>query len=297
VVPGDWAPTFWRIEGPEQVAVFLPSATKAVHCGECRDNGPFIRSSCLAQLADVPGCKERAALSFLKTRSVRIVIDLLSPANRKVIESDAGADQLSALPKLEVVKTALIDSLVSGQLMITKVNSDKDIKELLADDGQLKLSNGAKTLATLDQRIQSLIGNSTEPQLIDVADAVELLKLAYANIEFEDETDDDREAHIAALEHLARTCKKAAQKNKVWLLVARDRDVARYREEGRFSNAPDTKQQKDLARANAEDVPVLMLLRQNGDEAKGWRGLPFWWPVIMTPRSGSGVAGRTRCPR
>lgn len=28
-----------------------------------------------------------------------------------------------------------------------------------------------------------------------------------------------------------------------------------------------------------------MLLRQNGDEAKGWRGLPFWWPVIVTPTS------------
>jgi hypothetical protein len=27
-----------------------------------------------------------------------------------------------------------------------------------------------------------------------------------------------------------------------------------------------------------------MLLRQNGDEDRGWRGLPFWWPVIMTPR-------------
>ena len=63
-------------------------------------------------------------------------------------------------------------------------------------------------------------------------------------------------------------------------------DVARYREEGRFSNAPDTKQQKDLARTNATDIPVLMLLRQNGDEAKVWRGLPFWWPVILTPRSG-----------
>jgi hypothetical protein len=72
----------------------------------------------------------------------------------------------------------------------------------------------------------------------------------------------------------------------MWLLVAKDRDVARYREEGRFSNAPDTKQQKDLARTKADDVPVLMLLRQKGDEARGWRGLPFWWPVIMTPRSG-----------
>ena len=62
--------------------------------------------------------------------------------------------------------------------------------------------------------------------------------------------------------------------------------MSRYREEGRFSNAPDTKQQKDLARAKADDIPVLMLLRQNGQEERGWRGLPFWWPVIVTPRTG-----------
>ena len=80
--------------------------------------------------------------------------------------------------------------------------------------------------------------------LIDVADAVGLLELAYANFVFDDATDDDREAHIAALEHLARTCKKNEVKGKVWLLTAKERDVARYREEGRFSNAPDTKQQK-----------------------------------------------------
>ena len=66
-------------------------------------------------------------------------------------------------------------------------------------------------------------------------------------------------------------------------MVEKDRGMRRYREEGRFSNAPDTKQQ-GKARSKAEEIPTLMLLRQNGEEAKGWRGLPFWWPVIVTPR-------------
>lgn len=325
-----------------------------------------------------------------------------------------------AVPSLDEVKAAVVEALEGGQLMITKVNSDKDISELLADDGQLKLrtpfnmfiggqildrgitinnliafyygrapkrfqqdtvlqhsrmygarpradlavtrfyapqhvyqvmkrihefdaalreavesgahdggvyfiqkdsarglipcspnkllfsdvvsirpgrrlvlsgfqtvarSNGTKTLKALDELVDAKVGGDDEPVLIDVAEAVELLKLAYANLEFDDAGDDDREAHIAALDHLSRTTKKIELKGKVWLLVARDRNVARYREEGRFSNAPDTKQQKDVAREKAEDIPVLMLLRQNGDEDRGWRGLPFWWPVIMTPRS------------
>lgn len=325
------------------------------------------------------------------------------------------------LPSLEDVKKAVVESLEAGQLMITKVNSDNDIKKLLADDGQLKLrtpfnmfiggqildrgitignligfyygrnpnrfqqdtvlqhsrmygarstadlavtrfyapqhvyqvmkrinefdaalreafqsgahdggvyfiqkdasnrlipcspnkllfsdvvsirpgrrlvfsgfqtvykSNGAKNLEALDKQVKNLVGSSQEPVLIDVAEGVQLLKLAYANLEFDNSSEGDHEAHIAALEHLARTCKKEQLKGKIWLLIAKDRNVARYREEGRFSNAPDTKQQKDLARTKAEDIPVLMLLRQNGDEAKGWRGLPFWWPVIVTPRTG-----------
>jgi hypothetical protein len=325
------------------------------------------------------------------------------------------------LPKLEDVKKAVVDSLDVSQLMITKVNSDNDIRKLLADDGQLKLrtpfnmfiggqildrgitisnligfyygrnpnrfqqdtvlqhsrmygarskadlavtrfyapqhvyqvmkrihefdaalreafesgehdggvyfiqkdassrlipcspnkllfsdvvsirpgrrlvlsgfqtvskSRGTENLRALDARVENLVGSAQAPILIDVTEAVELLKLAYANLEFDDSTDDDREAHIAALEHLARTCKKPQFKGKVWLLAAKDRNVARYREEGRFSNAPDTKQQKDLALTKAEHIPVLMLLRQNGDEAKGWRNFPFWWPVVMTPRTG-----------
>jgi Z1 domain-containing protein/type III restriction/modification enzyme restriction subunit len=334
------------------------------------------------------------------------------------------------LPVFEDVKTAVIDSLLTGQLMITKVNSDNEIKNLLASDGQLKLrtpfnmfiggqildrgitinnliafyygrnpnrfqqdtvlqhsrmygarssadltitrffaplhvyqimkrihefdgalreafesgahdrgvyfmqrdaarrlipcspnkllfsdvvsirpgrrlvlsgfqtvskSAGSKNLSSLDSKIKSLVGSSNTPKLVDVEEAVNLLDLAFANLEFPDEsTDDDRQAHLVALEHLSRMCRKATLKGKVWLMAAADRDVARYREEGRFSNAPDTKQQKDLAQTKADDVPVLMMLRQSGDEAKGWRGLPFWWPVILTSRSSATVIFATK---
>src|SRR5258708_40027268 len=42
-------------------------------------------------------------------------------------------------------------------------------------------------------------------------------------------------------------------------------------------------QQRELI-ARAKIIPTLMLFRQNGEEAKGWRDLGFWWPVIVTPR-------------
>ncbi|HEY6344999.1 MAG TPA: Z1 domain-containing protein [Bryobacteraceae bacterium] len=174
-----------------------------------------------------------------------------------------------------------------NKLLFSDVVSIRPGRRLVLSGFQtVSKSRGTKGLNELDARIEKFTGASEEPVLIDLADGVGLLKRAFANLEFDGVSEDDREAHIAALEHLSRTCKNPDLEGKVWLLAARDRNIARYREEGRYSNAPDTKQQKDLARAKAAQIPVLMLLRQNGDEAKGWRGLPFWWPVIITPRSG-----------
>ncbi len=174
-----------------------------------------------------------------------------------------------------------------NKLLFSDVVSIRPGRRLVPSGFQtVSKSYGTKNLEALDAKIDKLVGSAKEPVLIDVSKGVELLQLAYTNLEFDDSTDDDRKAHVAALEHLSWICKKPELKNKVYLLVAKERNVTRYREEGRFSNAPDTKQQKDSARTKAENVPVLMLLRQNGEEAKGWRDLPFWWPVIVTPRSG-----------
>jgi hypothetical protein len=147
-------------------------------------------------------------------------------------------------------------------------------------------SSGLRNLAALDKQIVDMVGkNPREPVLISVERAVALLELAYANLEFDDSGDDDRKAHLAALEHLSRTSKNTELQGKVWLLTATDRNVVRYREEGRFSNSPDTKQQADLLESKMNDIPALMLFRQNGEESMGWRNLPFWWPVIGTPKS------------
>jgi hypothetical protein len=147
-------------------------------------------------------------------------------------------------------------------------------------------THGAENLKVLDDLIDEVIKSSATPTVLSVGHALQLLELAHGNLVFEDDLEDDREAHADALEHLSRTARDLSMRNKVIVIVERDRNVSRYREEGRFSNAPDTKQQKEKAAEVAKDVPVLMLLRQNGEESKGWRGLPFWWPVIVTPANG-----------
>jgi len=174
-----------------------------------------------------------------------------------------------------------------NKLMFSEVVSIRPGRRLLPTGFQtVAKSVGRKKLQTLDDEISGKLGKSDEePILIPVEKAMELLELAYANLEFEEAGDDGRKAHLAALEHLSRTSKNVELQNKVWLLTATERNIARYRTEGRFSDNPDTKQQADILAPRVKDIPALMLLRQNGEEAKGWRGLAFWWPVIVTPRS------------
>src|SRR4051812_42360101 len=52
---------------------------------------------------------------------------------------------------------------------------------------------------------------------------------------------------------------------------------------GRFSDAPHTMQDRATIRKIIGHKPILILSRQDGREEDGWRGTPFWWPVLYLP--------------
>jgi hypothetical protein len=174
-----------------------------------------------------------------------------------------------------------------NKLMFSEVVSIRPGRRLLPTGFQtVAKSVGKKTLQALDDQISGEFVNSGEqPALISVEKAIELLELAYANLEFDEACDDNRKGHLAALEHLSRTSKNPELRGNAWLLTATDRNLSRYRPNGRFSDNVDQKQQANNLGSKVDDIPALMLIRQNGEEIQGWRGLPFWWPVIVTPRS------------
>jgi hypothetical protein len=173
-----------------------------------------------------------------------------------------------------------------NKLMFSDVVSIRPGRSMLPTEFQtVAKSAGKKNLLALDQQVANTIGENAEvPVLITVEKAMSLLELAYANLEFEDAGNDSRKAHLAALEHLSRTSKNHEIQNKVWLLTATDRNLTRYRPNGRFSDNVDQKQQANNLGSKVNDIPALMLIRQNGKEDQQWRDLPFWWPVIVTPK-------------
>jgi hypothetical protein len=172
-----------------------------------------------------------------------------------------------------------------NKLMFSKLKTIRPGRRVvLIDFNTVSRTAGGKNLDELDRRIAALCGGTIGTTVqIDVHDAVKLLELCYQNLELDDPDDEQAKTQIAMLEHFSQQADPARGRGKIWLITAENRDVTRHREGGRFSNAPDTKQQE--AGTTAVDIPVLMLLRQNGKEEKGWRGLPFWSPVVVTPRN------------
>ena len=72
----------------------------------------------------------------------------------------------------------------------------------------------------------------------------------------------------------------------LYCLRRENRELSRYRGNGAFANAPDDGRiDLEPARARAIDVPVLMFIRENGSVENGWRGTPFYWPVLLVQQN------------
>lgn len=98
------------------------------------------------------------------------------------------------------------------------------------------------------------------------------------------------EAQKAILEH----CSKSSN-GKVWVARRTGRNTSRTKQNGVFTNAPDNGT-SDLgpARVKAIDKPVVLMIRQEGKQANGWRDVPFYWPVLLTQMTTPGALLATR---
>lgn len=73
----------------------------------------------------------------------------------------------------------------------------------------------------------------------------------------------------------------------VFIYAKDNREASRYKHGGdSFGDAPDDgKTDLPICKKQAAKGPVLMLLKQKGDETDGWRNAPFYWPVMIMPEN------------
>jgi len=154
----------------------------------------------------------------------------------------------------------------------------------------------AKTIKKIDEMVASTEGynNMTDDNpfiMMDAEKAAEIIHLISTTFRYGEayENQDhewDENEMLTALDHCT-----FGTDGMIYCLPRTDRDAGRERKESRltrsrWTDAPDDgRTDLPMSRAIAIDRPVLMLLRQNGREEQGWRGTPFYWPVLVMPEN------------
>lgn len=148
----------------------------------------------------------------------------------------------------------------------------------------------------IDDRLTALLGAvpeaGTNPGATDITldDALNLLeRIDPAFVKFAPGYDDtwNLKVYQAILRHLSENTKNSANRGRVLIMLRTGRNVSRRTAEGHAEfNEPDTTR-TDItpARQAAVDIPLLLLIRQEGAANRGWSDAPFWWPVIVTPEN------------
>ena len=145
-----------------------------------------------------------------------------------------------------------------------------------------------RTVASLDAMIRPEWRDVDVPTKVPTAVLHAIINEIEKTFDLEG-TDWDWKAFHAALDFFARVTPPEADEDQGFVLALTDRDISRVRESGRFQNAPDTKQQRDIAEVYARRLPILLLFRVNGEREKDWGGYPFWWPVLIAPHEAAPV--------
>lgn len=187
-----------------------------------------------------------------------------------------------------------------NKILISRTTTLKPYKRLLP----IGFQTGYNSHIQQDVRaIDGLLphGEPTDPFLIDLAQAHEIVDLAgktlkFSNADYAGQVPGpeffrelgyswDMDAFKAALSYASLSSSDPTHQGKVWCLVRRNRNNLRIRpDSGRFTNAPDTSHVEGvIAKSWAKDIPILMLFRQTGSRDLGWLGAPFWWPVAYMP--------------
>lgn len=204
---------------------------------------------------------------------------------RKVLESKTDIDQ-QGVYFIRKDDTNKLMPCSPNKLLLSNITTLKPFKRLLPVGFQTGYkTNIKKFVEEIDTTIENL-QITNDPLLVDYAIVYDLVEKISKTIEFVEGYEWDKTAFLGSIEYLLTKNTDPKTKNKVWLLIRKDRNLTRIKKDGGFSDAPDTSQDEGvIAKKTAIDIPMLMLFRENGTVEQGWKGSPFWWPVLFIPKN------------
>jgi hypothetical protein len=239
--------------------------------------------------------KDLPVTRFYTSRAIRQVMSQMEEFDASLRAAiEAGGDK-----SVQFIRKAADGRIVPcspNKILVATTQTLRPYKRILPIGFQSGYRTGAtgigKAIEAIDDRVKELCGfNSPEPKLVPVQTAMDLLEQIKPTLIFEEDDAPpfDWDGAEAALAHLSQQHPDASKRGMVWLWAANGRNSSRLASGGShatYIETPDSeKTEGDLAKQYAVDHPILFLLRQNGDEAKGWRGTPFYWPVVRAQRN------------
>lgn len=239
--------------------------------------------------------KDLAVTRFYTSRAIRQVMSQMEEFDASLRAAiEAGGDK-----SVQFIRKAADGRIVPcspNKILVATTQTLRPYKRILPIGFQSGYRTGAsgigKAIEAIDGRVKELCGfNAPKPKLVPVRTAIELLEAIKPTLTFDEDDAPpfDWDAAEAALAHLSQQHPDSSQRGMVWLWVANDRNSSRLASGGShatYIETPDSeKTEGDLAKQYAVDSPILFLLRQNGLEAKGWRGTPFYWPVVRAQKN------------
>lgn len=144
-------------------------------------------------------------------------------------------------------------------------------------------------MSWLDETILGINYDDRGIALINLEVAKSIIDKISKTFIYEDGYEWDVKAFSASLEYVSNNIKDEEFKHKVWIIINENRNMSRFTQDGRFSNVPYTASgsgsEGEIIKDISEEVPVLLISRQNGFEELEWNGHAFWWPVLFMPKN------------
>lgn len=177
-----------------------------------------------------------------------------------------------------------------NKLLLSKTTTLKPFKRLLPVGFQTGYKTYISSIVNrIDQIIEEECGSSEDPFLLDLEKATKIINLIKSTHDDTAGEPWDEVTFVSSMEYLSLNI-DSDKKGKVWCIVRKERNIGRIRDDGRYEDSPvsskGAKGELKIARNVANDIPALILTRQNGEEGENkWRGAAFWWPVLVTPEN------------
>lgn len=186
----------------------------------------------------------------------------------------------------------LIRPCAPNKILITSTHTIRPHSRFLPIGFQTKAKTHIQPItAEIDRTLAELSNNDySQPFLMELETANFIIDLIYSTFEYEDRHENkglewDHITFKAIIRRLQHNIVSQDLKGKIYCYVQTNRNLSRKKNNGlTFSDAPDDgNTDRRIARSVANEIPCLILLRQNGLKENQWRDAEFWWPILMTP--------------